>query len=271
MAAHRQPHHVLLGGADAGAAQPKPGRWRKRHNHSNVRQRLRSAAAVQSGSLHRDFRPNAGQTGTGVTDASGNATFSYSSAVSGTDTVEAFVTTIGGTFTSNDVAVNWDQPITASPASISGVEGTSTGSQTVATFTDPDLTAASGDYSATIDWGDSSTSSGVISGSNGSFTVSGTHTYAEEGSYPVKVTIADNDDASNTAVANSTATVNDASLTPTCTVPAGTLQSFSGSTATFADGASPSGTLFDFSAMINWGDGHAPPEPSAGLTAARTR
>lgn len=52
--------------------------------------------------------PNAGTTGTGVTDVNGMATFSYSSVTTGTDTVEASITNAtGATITSNSVAVIW--------------------------------------------------------------------------------------------------------------------------------------------------------------------
>ena len=52
--------------------------------------------------------PNAGLTGTGVTDASGTATFTYSSTVTGTDTLGAGVTNAAGFKTvSNDVNVSW--------------------------------------------------------------------------------------------------------------------------------------------------------------------
>jgi hypothetical protein len=51
--------------------------------------------------------PNAGRTGTGATDASGTATFSYSSSVSGTDTLSASVTNIAGSIQSNPVTVTW--------------------------------------------------------------------------------------------------------------------------------------------------------------------
>ena len=52
--------------------------------------------------------PNAGTTGTATTNASGNASFSYSSTVTGTDTVEAsFVDDTSTTKTSNDVTVTW--------------------------------------------------------------------------------------------------------------------------------------------------------------------
>jgi hypothetical protein len=146
-----------------------------------------------------------------------------------------------------------DPPITASGTTINAIEGTQfTG--TVATFTDPDLMATAGEYSATITWGDGASSPGVISGGNGSFTVTGSHMYAEEGSDPVTVTITDTDNASNTATANSKAVVVDAALSSTCAMPAFTAQTYSGPTATFTDKSS-TGTPSDFTATISWGDG----------------
>jgi hypothetical protein len=52
---------------------------------------------------------NAGVNGTGTspTDANGQASFTYSSSLLGTDTVEASITNAGGTITSNDVVVQW--------------------------------------------------------------------------------------------------------------------------------------------------------------------
>jgi hypothetical protein len=51
--------------------------------------------------------PNAGTTGTAVTDANGNASFTYSSTLTGTDTLEASVSNPAGTITSNTVTVTW--------------------------------------------------------------------------------------------------------------------------------------------------------------------
>jgi len=51
--------------------------------------------------------PNAGRTGSGVTDASGVATFSYTSSVTGMDTLRATVVNLAGTITSNPVTVTW--------------------------------------------------------------------------------------------------------------------------------------------------------------------
>lgn len=54
--------------------------------------------------------PNTGTTGSGATDASGQAAFSYSSLAVGTDTVQASVTNPAGTITSNPVQVTWTAP-----------------------------------------------------------------------------------------------------------------------------------------------------------------
>jgi uncharacterized repeat protein (TIGR01451 family) len=160
-----------------------------------------------------------------------------------------------------------EQPITAAGVSISATEGQPF-SGTVATFTDPNTSATAAEYSATIDWGDGTPldASATIGGSGGSFTVSGVHTYAEEGTYTVTVTITDVDMTTNTATATSTAMVSDAALHATPACPATSMiKSFNGTTATFTDAAFPSGTLSDFTATINWGDG-SPLDTSATIS-----
>jgi hypothetical protein len=74
----------------------------------------------------------------------------------------------------------------------------------VATFTDPFANQAS--YSATITWGDGATSAGVISGTGTLLKVTGSHTYADPGSYTVQVTISHTSPALR-ATTTSTATV----------------------------------------------------------------
>ncbi len=69
-------------------------------------------------------------------------------------------------------------------------------SGTVATFTDANPKFFSSDFTATIDWGDGTTSAGSISqqaGSGSPFIVAGSHTYAEFGGYPLSVTVQDPD------------------------------------------------------------------------------
>ena len=66
----------------------------------------------------------------------------------------------------------------------------------MATFTDADPGGIASDYTATIAWGDGTTSAGTISGH---FTVTGTHTYASTGTRTISVTITDAGGASATA------------------------------------------------------------------------
>jgi hypothetical protein len=152
-----------------------------------------------------------------------------------------------------DLAIS-DVTIAASGTGVAATEGQAFTGQ-VATFTDADTNATVADYSASVSWGDGATSIGTIAGGSGSFTVTGSHTYLEEGSKPVAVTITDIDNASNSATTNSTASIADAALTARPACLATFSPSYSGATATFTDAASPSGTLSDFSASINWGDG----------------
>jgi Bacterial Ig-like domain (group 1) len=199
--------------------------------------------------------PDAGLTGSGTspTNASGNASFNITGASAGTDTVVAsFVDSTGTTDFSNPVTVDWEAPIKATGINVSAVEGAPfTGP--VASFTDPDPASTAAEYAATINWGDG-TSPGTISGpTGGPFTVSGSHTYEEEGSYPVTVTITDVDFAANTATAHSTATVADAPLASTCATPAVSSTSFSGPVAGLTD-ADPHGMVSDYTATIDWGD-----------------
>ena len=56
--------------------------------------------------------PNSCLTGTGTTDAAGNATFSYSSTVSGTDTIGSSTSNPAGIIASNNVTVTWNTVLT---------------------------------------------------------------------------------------------------------------------------------------------------------------
>jgi len=46
-------------------------------------------------------------------------------------------------------------------------------------------------FHASISWGDGATSTGTVTGSAGSYSVSGTHTYSGAGPYVVMVTVTD--------------------------------------------------------------------------------
>ena len=171
--------------------------------------------------------------------------------------------------TSLVLALNWTAPfdttciddddtapnpaVTATGNSFSATEGQAF-SGTVATFTDPDSTAKASDYSASINWGDGTTSSGTISGSPSAFTVTGGHTYAEEGSFKPTVAIVDNGGSGNNATVTDTASVADGALKASGVAPTLTGTTASGTVATFTD-SDPGGTPADYSASITWGDG----------------
>jgi hypothetical protein len=60
----------------------------------------------------------------------------------------------------------------------------------VGSFTVPDTTIPASSFTATIAWGDHQTSTVAVGGGSGSFTIAGSHTYAQEGRYQLAVTVA---------------------------------------------------------------------------------
>jgi hypothetical protein len=150
--------------------------------------------------------------------------------------------------------VNAAPALSAQANPVSAVEGIDPGTLTLATFSSPDPNAASGDFAATIDWGDGSTDTGSVVGSSGSFSVQGDHAYAEKGTYTISVAITD--DNGNTTTVTSTATVADANLTITDGFDSGALvnQSATVDLARFTDD-NPDPNVSDFTVTIDWGDG----------------
>ena len=145
--------------------------------------------------------------------------------------------------------------LSASGSPVAGTEGLAI-TVPVASFTSGNPGAVAGDFTATINWGDGTTSAGTVSASSlGGFSVAGTHAYAEQGSYNLAVNISDA--AGATASTSSTATVGDAVLSGTGrSVALIEGATFTGQVAGFTD-ANPNATVADFTATINWGDGTA--------------
>ena len=153
-----------------------------------------------------------------------------------------------------------------------------------ATFTDPGFDNAAGgtseDFSATIDWGDGHTEPAAditldeTPGSEGVLTtgtIDATHAYADNGVYTVTVTI--KDDHGNVVSDTFTVTVNNVDPTLDAgqdqTVDEGTFITLD--PATFTDPGfdnAAGGTSEDFTATIDWGDGHT--EPAAEITLDET-
>src|SRR5207302_637245 len=121
---------------------------------------------------------------------------------------------LGGSSVGADGSVSvGDAALTASGKTLSGTEGAAIPVTTVvAHFTDAHSHGALGDYTASIDWKDGTSSPGVIVASSaGGFDVQAGHTYEEEGSYPIHVSIADL--GGSTVAADDTLTVDDAAIT----------------------------------------------------------
>ncbi|PYS85384.1 MAG: hypothetical protein DMF67_01605 [Acidobacteria bacterium] len=154
-------------------------------------------------------------------------------------------------------------PLTAQGTTLAATEGVPFTGATVATFTSFDPSRPASDFTATINWGDSTAfSTGTIaSNGSGSFTVTGDHTYAEEGSYNIAVTI--HDSANNfDATANTAATVADAPLS------VGNLSPGSPTTFSGAGGNGTSGGALNafsaFKSAVGGVDNGAAPTPKVG-------
>jgi hypothetical protein len=119
----------------------------------------------------------------------------------------------------------------------------------VATFTDADPNATAASFTATIAWGDGTTSQGTVTGT-GTFSVLGTHTYTNVGTFSVTVTILDVGGSS--ATVTDTATVTGEVSAQSAAFTATEAAALSNVTvATFTGLASTT-----YTATIDWGDGH---------------
>jgi hypothetical protein len=218
-----------------------------------------------------DFTPTItwgdGQTSIGTVTATGPGSFqvvgSNTYAEEGSYPVSVSITDVdGSTASSSGTASVADAPLQASAGPVSATEGAPF-SGVVASFTDANLASAASDFTATITWGDGQTSAGTVNATGlGGFQVSGSNTYAEEGSYTVSVTITDV--GGSTTSTSGTATGTDAPLSASAVPVAATEgAAFTGAVASFTDG-NPDSATSDFTAIITWGDG----QTSAGTVTA---
>jgi PKD repeat protein len=192
-----------------------------------------------------------------------NADHTY--AAPGVYTVTVTITDAGNsadTTTVTSTATVSQGQLSVDAQSFTATEGSSFSGE-VASFTNTDTSTTAGSYTATIDWGDGTAdASGTVtadSGSPGSFTVNASHTYAEDGSYTVTVTITGGDNPDTTASDTSTATVQPTAINLTADNinPAANV-AFTGTVATFTDADTLPGASF-YTATINWGDGNTSP------------
>ncbi|MGH3734544.1 MAG: PKD domain-containing protein [Micromonosporaceae bacterium] len=197
--------------------------------------------------------PNTGLTGTVATNASGVASFSYSSGSPGTDTVQAsFVDSTGDTQQSNLVAVTWEAsnrpPLISAGGPYTGYEGTPLTVTGSASDPDGDALSLSWTYSP---------GPGVDSGATCTFgtpnAVSTTFECTDDGTYYVTLTGDDGNGAVSDSVAASVldnlapsiTSVNASTMAP---VPVGTAISV---VAPFTD----PGVNDTHTCDVDWGDG----------------
>jgi hypothetical protein len=141
-------------------------------------------------------------------------------AAGGTDPVSVTITrTSDGSqiALTGNVLVGADDVLSGTGRSFAATAGQSF-SGVVASFSDTDPVTPASSLAARISWGDGTTTIGTVSGSAGSFTVSGTHTYTTAGTDTVTVTLSYN---AATAPATATSTANiSAQAGNTITIPA---------------------------------------------------
>ncbi len=146
----------------------------------------------------------------------------------------------------------------------------------VATFMDTGTPGSPADYTASIDWGNGTTTAATSITSQGTAngvvfsifgSLAGTDTYATFGTYPVTVTVTKTASGA-TAIALGQAVIADAALTavptPALTVHTGTALPAATVVGTFTD-TNLKGSASDFTATIDWGDG---PVESTGIVVA---
>jgi hypothetical protein len=181
-----------------------------------------------------------------TTTVTGSHTFAHA----GLYLVTTTVTSAGNNYTYTSYLSVDDAALTTTAQNFSGSAWTALSNVQVASFTDANTLSAAGDFDALINWGDGVTSEGIVSGSGGSFTVSGSHNYRNARSFPVSVTIVDQDSQTSktvtpTATISGSVALQAGNVTATANASTGTIN-----VASFTASSGSS-----FSANIDWGDG----------------
>ncbi|HET6881475.1 MAG TPA: CHRD domain-containing protein, partial [Pirellulales bacterium] len=192
--------------------------------------------------------------GNGTFTVSGSHT--YAEDGSNTFTVTATengVTQLGAPASATGIATVAESAATLTAQPIHAAEGQQFSGQ-VAVLSDPGSTDPATDFSVAIDWGDGTVGAGNVSGANGSYTVSGNHTYAEDGHYTLHLAASESGVLpAPIATASATADVAEDDLAVKLLSPQVTENTpFNGAVATFSDPTAIAGDTF--TATINWGD-----------------
>ena len=215
--------------------------------------------ATAAGDLAATITWGDGTTSAG-TVTGGNGSFSvagsHAYAATGSDAVSVVLSDVHGTATATaTTTATVASPYAGSGATLSAAEGSAV-TAAIASFTDANLGDTAAAFSASILWGDGTTTAGTVTGANGSFSVAGSHAYADEGSFAVATTVTHIADAATLALAGKVTAVEAdvfaVTAAPAIATTAGA--AFSGTVASFSDLYLATAAA-DLAATITWGDG----------------
>ena len=189
--------------------------------------------------------------GTVVTGINASRTFTQD----GVFPVTLRVTDTAGSVATDTIEVTVVPPLSVQAVSLSGAEGERL--DFGGSFVDVGTLES---HTATVFWGDGSSSAGAVTEVNGSGTVTASHVYADNGVYSLRLEVVD--ESGNIASAGAIASITN--VAPAVTA-AADLRTSEGSPlsvllATFADPGFTNplaGTREIFTATLNWGDGTA--------------
>jgi hypothetical protein len=152
-------------------------------------------------------------------------------------------------------------PMTQVANTLSGTAGQPLNNVTVASFFDPNTSDTKANFNALIAWGDGNITSGTVLGGKGVFTVTGSNTYVAPNTYTTTVTIVN---VGNGQITSQSGQAKIAPAPPFYKMTGKSIVTPAGqpltkvTVATFTD-PHLNDTRADFTALIDWNDGHTGP------------
>ena len=219
------------------------------------------ASGTPTPTVQWQLAPNGSSTFTNISGAT-STTYSFTAALSQSgNRYRAVFTNTGGSATTNPATLTVTNPVLVptNGAPVAATEGKAVSNAVLGTFTDSNSAAPASSFAATVCWNDSGTppngdcGTAKVTGSGGHFAVSGSHTYAEEGTFTAVTTITDTNN--HTVKLSTTINVGDAPLTLVNPIGLTSNANTALVLLTFTDGNKAAPTT-DFTATINWGDGN---------------
>ncbi len=164
----------------------------------------------------------------------------------------SIVTPDGGAAVVTDLALMEVPVLTDQPLALQSVAGSAL-SVPLATIHAADAQTSAADFTASIQWGDLQSSTGTLEpDGQGTLQVMGSHTYSKPGSFPIAITLSDQQ--GNAITDTQTASVSNPIVIQALPASAHLREMFQGPVARFTDTTAVAGAV-SFSVSINWGDG----------------